>query len=309
MRSSHIITLLGGAVLVLTVTVAYLLGYERGNRNTVRGLPVERADVSAASHRISRDVPPPSAGSRFTALPSSPSVLEDGAQSQTSGGIEESVQEHVGGSDLAPDALPVPTVLVAADRNPSIRFNATPGTNSFVRMQGTSTVGDWEVESKIIGGYVEVGQQFPTHTGIAKPGKVEVQAEVFIPVRSLKSVRDGKPYSSDMDSLMYRELVEATHRHIKYSLTGLVLNEPAKGDEPLRFESIGNLTVAGVTREIGMPVELWMGTNALTFRGLALFKMSDFGIQPPTATPGGGLIKTGDDVKVSIQWNLSRRTQ
>ena len=142
-------------MLVLSVTVAYLVGYERGNRNTVWRLPVERAGVDAANHQIGRSVPPPTAGSHFTVPPVSPSVLEGGAQRQTSAGGDESIQEHIGGTELAPNALPVPAVLVAAGGNSSIRFNTTPGTNNLIQIQGTSTVGDWDVESKIIGGYIE----------------------------------------------------------------------------------------------------------------------------------------------------------
>ena len=75
---------------------------------------------------------------------------------------------------------------------------------SKMRIEGTSNIHDWQVESPIIGGMIEVGPGFPTEPGQAvTPGKVEAKAEVFIQVRSLKSIeKDGKPYSDKMDEIM-----------------------------------------------------------------------------------------------------------
>ena len=65
------------------------------------------------------------------------------------------------------------------------RYNAKPG--SKMRIEGTSNIHDWQVESKFIGGYMEVGPNFPIEPGKAvTPGKVDAKAEVFIPVRSLE---------------------------------------------------------------------------------------------------------------------------
>ena len=36
--------------------------------------------------------------------------------------------------------------------------------------------------------------------------------------------------------------------------------------------------------------------------GSTTVKMTDFGIQPPTPKFAGGLIKTGDDVKITFEW-------
>src|ERR1043165_8828005 len=66
---------------------------------------------------------------------------------------------------------------------------------SKMRIEGTSTIHDWQVEGTLIGGYFEVGPNFPAEPGqSATPGKIEAHAEPFIMVRSLKSVeKDGKP--------------------------------------------------------------------------------------------------------------------
>src|SRR5438105_12014855 len=84
------------------------------------------------------------------------------------------------------------------------RFDALPG-GAKVRIEGTSTVHDWQVEGKIIGGYLEAGPDFPMEPGQdVKPGKVEARVGAFIPVRSLKSIeKDGSPYSDNMNEIMY----------------------------------------------------------------------------------------------------------
>src|SRR5580765_2741089 len=92
------------------------------------------------------------------------------------------------------------------------RFDARSG--SKLRMEGTSNIHDWQVESALIGGFVEVGANFPGEAGQdVKPGKVEARGEAFVPVRSLKSLeKDGKPYSDKMDEVMWEKLKEDTNR-------------------------------------------------------------------------------------------------
>src|ERR1035438_6244265 len=81
---------------------------------------------------------------------------------------------------------------------------------SKMRIEGTSNIHDWQVESPLIGGMMEVGPNFPLEPGqAATPGKVEAKAEVFIQVRSLKSLeKDGKPYSDKMDEVMWEDRSE-----------------------------------------------------------------------------------------------------
>src|SRR5262245_49585705 len=75
------------------------------------------------------------------------------------------------------------------------RFVAKPG-GAKVRVERTSTIHEWQMESGTIGGYLEAVSDFPSKPGAeVKPGKVSAKVEIFIPVRSLKSYeKDGKPY-------------------------------------------------------------------------------------------------------------------
>ncbi len=168
----------------------------------------------------------------------------------------------------------------------------------------------WEVESKLIGGSIEAGPGFPTQPGQeAKPGKVEAKAEVFVPVRALKSVEEnGKPYSDKMDDIMYGKLKSQECPRITYRMTELTLKEPAKSkDAPYVFESKGELQVAGATNTITMPVNVQpVDENKMKITGSVSVKMSDFKIEPPTVNLVLGTLKTGDEVKLSFEWNLKR---
>ena len=131
----------------------------------------------------------------------------------------------------------------AADQ--TTKFYAKSG--SKMRIEGTSTIHDWQVEGTLIGGYLEVGANFPVEPGqAATPGRVDGHAEPFIMVRSLKSIeKDGKPYSDKMDEVMYEHLKVQQNPKISFHLTDLTLKEAAKGkDEPYLFDAKGQLTVA-----------------------------------------------------------------
>lgn len=192
------------------------------------------------------------------------------------------------------------------------RLNSIPSGNK-IRIEGTSTIHDWQVETTLIGGYAEVGPGFPLKPGAeVKPGPVEAKVRVFIPVRQLKSIeKDGKPYSDKMDARMYEKLLEPDHKRITYTLTGLTLEEAPKSPElPYQFESTGELCVAGVTNKITMPVMVTvLDENRVKFAGAVTVKMTDFKIEPINISIFGlGLIRTGDEVKLFFEWIVKKRT-
>jgi hypothetical protein len=206
-----------------------------------------------------------------------------------------------GGSTIAPPAA-------AGATGPLVRYVAIskPGLTNLVRIEGTSTVHDWQVESHLIGGSAELGTGLPTRPGAqALPGVVGAKVSVFIPVRSLKSVeKNGSPYSDPMDEIMYGKLLEQTNKRITYTLTSLTLKEqPRQMADFYQYEATGNLSVAGVTNVITMPVTLLPDPNGrIQFAGSVKVKMTDFKITPPAPSVGGLSIKTGDEVTLSFVW-------
>jgi len=202
--------------------------------------------------------------------------------------------------------------LQAADQ--PITYIARPG--SKMRIEGTANAihTSWLIESQFIGGMLQVGPGFPTEPGQAvTPGKIEVSGKSFIRVRSLQSVEaDGKPYSEAMDEITYEHLKEAQFKQIEYKLAELTLKEaPKSKDAPYVFDSTGDLTIAGVTKTIKMPVNILPVVdskgNRLEIKGNITIKMTDFKVEPVDKNILVTHIKTGDEVKLVFEWILGQR--
>lgn len=161
-----------------------------------------------------------------------------------------------------------------------------------MKVEGTSTIHDWAVESQIIVGTMELAD-----LKSMTPGKVPAKVQISIPVRTLKS--GLKP----MDDIMYKAMKMQQAKNIEYRLTELVLKEaPASPNGPFKFDSTGDLAVSGVTNKITMPVTMEVVGPKLKTTGAIALKMTQFGIEPPAPKLAGGQIKTGDEVKLTFEW-------
>jgi YceI-like protein len=180
-----------------------------------------------------------------------------------------------------------------------VRYISQPG-GGLVKVEGTSTLHDWSVETKLIGGFVELDPGFNLEKPV--PGKVNARVAVLIPVRQLKSDKTA------MDTVMYDSMKEKDHRRIDYRLTEMTLKEaPKAADAPFLFDTKGELVVAGVTNKIQMAVTMVrVGADKLKFTGSIPVKMTSFGIQPPTKF---GVFSTGDDVKLTFDWLTARKEE
>jgi hypothetical protein len=186
-------------------------------------------------------------------------------------------------------------------------FSARSG--SKMRIEGTSNIHDWQVESSIIGGSFQAGSDFPVEPGQAvKPGKVEAHGDIFLTVRSLKSLeKDGKPYSDSMDARMWEKLVGTNTTPVEkivFQIKELTLKEAAKDkDSEYTYDCTGDLAVAGVTNKVTLPVKvLPMANKKIKITGTTTLKMTDFHIDPPAPKIALSLIKTGDEVKIIFTW-------
>ena len=198
--------------------------------------------------------------------------------------------------------LLVLTCLVAFAQNWT-RYEAQP--SSRVKIEGTSTVHDWTVESQLIGGFMELDSSFPLDRSAAQIPDLKVvpKVQVNIPVRSIKS---GK---TAMDTVMHNAMKQKEHPKIEYKLLELTprKDQPAAG--PLAFDAKGELTVAGVKKTITMPVVIEpLDKTRVKVTGTANLKMTDFGIQPPAPKLALGLISTGDDVKITFEWLTAQKS-
>lgn len=208
----------------------------------------------------------------------------------------------------APPAAPVvpatpatpatePATTPAAPAAPAaglVRYEAMP-TGSKMRMEGTSTLHDWTMDSTIIGGFLEAEAGFPASSSKAT-------AQVFTPVRSYKSSGGKK-----MDQVMQEHMKEPKFKMIKFSLIELKPKSSAGASGPVQFDAIGALTILDntVTNTMAVTVEK-LADGKLKVVGSTPLKMTEYKLPPPEISLlGMATIKVGDDLKISFEWLLA----
>ena len=182
----------------------------------------------------------------------------------------------------------------------------TQRSGSKMRIEGTSAVHDWQSESGIILGYIEVGPNFPTEPGQkVNPGNVEIKGEAKVKVTSLKSKnKDGSYYDDKMDDKMYNMLSYTNHPDIVFKINGLSLKQPAAdATSPYVYDAKGSLEVAGVTNDISFEAKVLPegeknGDTRVKISGVVPLKMSQFKVSPAQIL----FVKTADDVTVKFDW-------
>ena len=178
----------------------------------------------------------------------------------------------------------------------TVRYEAQPA-GSKVKMEGTSTIHDWTVESTNVAGFIEADSNFP-ESALKDPKAAKPAVQVSIPVSTLKS------YATAMDEVMQDHLNMEKYPRIEYRLIELKPKSAAGATGPLQFDAVGALTVSGTTCTNTMPVTIErMGKTKIKVIGSTPLKMTDFDVVPPAPRIlGMPLIKTGDDIKISFEW-------
>lgn len=117
--------------------------------------------------------------------------------------------------------------------------------------------------------------------------------------------RDIKSNSNLMDRKTYEAINADSHPEIRFTL----LTNSALVSDGQNFNGIirGNLSVAGYTKEIVVPIRGTINeNNTIMVKGSVDLKMTDFKIDPPTALLG--TLKTGDLVTVTFSLNLFNKS-
>lgn len=197
------------------------------------------------------------------------------------------------------ETTPAPAVAATG----TVRYDAQ-STGSKMTIAGTSTIHDWTMESVNVGGYMEVDAKFP-ESALSDPAAAKPVVNVFIPVRTLKS---GK---STMDKVMQEHMNEPAHKKIEYKLIELKPTSPAGTTGALKFDAVGALTVAGVTKTNSMPVTIEkVDGGKLKVSGTLAMKITDHGVKPPAPSIlGMSPIKTGDDITLTFEWLTAPKAQ
>lgn len=190
------------------------------------------------------------------------------------------------------------------------RYNTQPVGNS-VRIDGTSSAHDWEMEGTIIGGYLELGVGVTLDKTQAAPAglqgdKAPAKAHVIIPVSTVHSKADHLP--EVMDGLMQKNMKATDFPRIEYTLKELTFKGPHVAGEAFHFDADGELTIAGATNKVSFPVTIEpLDGGKIKVTGTAAVKMTAYGVEPPAPNFGLGLMKCGDDVKIIFDWTLKEK--
>ncbi len=188
-------------------------------------------------------------------------------------------------------------------------YQSQPAGNK-VRIEGTSTAHDWEMQGTLIGGSIDFDPAVQFDTAQAtipglKDKKLAIKSQVIIPVRSVKS--DAKAMPQVMESLMQDALNSKAFPKIECHVTELTFKEPHAAGKPFDFDASGELAIAGKTNKVTFPVSIDVPEkDKLKITGTAPVKMTDYGIKPPAPSFGLGLMRTGDEVKIIFEWTVAK---
>jgi hypothetical protein len=186
------------------------------------------------------------------------------------------------------------------------RYEPAPG-ESHVQIDGTSNLHDWSIKGTVIQGYIDVNETCRFNLTMEKlpdleKVKVSLKTHVEIPIKSLKSGHSG------MDKNTYKALRSRQYPKIIYDMEKVsVKTMPKPPNLIAEFDTVGRLSIAGVTRTLKMPVTVKaLEDQQFEISGSTKIKMTDFGVTPPTAI--FGLLRTGDQITIHFIWTLDRKT-
>jgi polyisoprenoid-binding protein YceI len=120
---------------------------------------------------------------------------------------------------------------------------------------------------------------------VQKPGGLQA-FDISIPAASLKSEKEG------LDKNMYKALKVKEQPDITFSLTRM---EGAPG----ALSAIGTLRIAGVEREVTLPLKTVRKGDKLAVTGALDVLMTDYGIAPPKAMMG--MVKADPKIKITFE--------
>ncbi len=152
--------------------------------------------------------------------------------------------------------------------------------SSKIEIDGTSNVHDWTEKVETINGTCNAQLNGTTLVAISS-------LDLTMPVRSIKS---GK---GTMDKNTYNALNADKYPNIVFKLKSASVSGT-------KVVLTGTLTIAGKAQNISVNCSYATNGSALTIKGEHKMKMTQFGIDPPTAMLGA--MTTGDDL--TIRFNI-----
>lgn len=161
---------------------------------------------------------------------------------------------------------------------------------STLKIDGTSNIHDWQItaesqEGKLVADF-ENGDLL----------KIQ-QLDFIVKAESLKS---GK---GSMDKNTYKALNTGKHKQITFKLIN-VKSINCATSKTCKVVATGNLTIAGTTKPIEITFNMNIAETKIALSGSKTIKMTDFGVDPPTAV--FGTITTGDSLDIKFESNFTK---
>ncbi len=168
-----------------------------------------------------------------------------------------------------------------------VTYNIADSKEVNMKLSGTSTLHNWNINSKDINGEAQFS--------IGDEGKLELKdlqtLTVAIPTSSLKSKEKA------MDKNVFSALKADKFKDIVFKTVSAEIQP--KQNNKYQVKTVGNLTIAGVTKQINLDVFCQVNTDgSITCNGSEKIKMTDYQIKPPTFLLGA--MKTGDEVTLDF---------
>lgn len=186
-------------------------------------------------------------------------------------------------------ALSLLLVYTTAGFGQPIQYAVSEETKMTV--SGTSTLHDWTSEVNEVKGFIAVENSFSGDGKVEKGEKID-EVNIIVPVESIIS-----PRGATMDKKTYNALKSDEHPEIKFELKN---NEVVLVDgDGFTVNASGDLTIAGVTRQVSFPVEgKIVDASKMLFSGAYKLNMTEYDMEPPSAM--FGQIVTGEEVEIKF---------
>ncbi|MEW6741542.1 MAG: YceI family protein [Planctomycetota bacterium] len=246
-----------------------------------------RAEPAGPAAGLSSDPTPPVAGQAAEARGTEPTV-PPGIDGASPNDPERAPGEEVVAGQAVREAVSF-SDLLARKRwrlwEEPTTFKVLSGA-SVVWFDGSSTVHDFTGSTSVVSGFLRFDFSGPSR---------DPEAEILVDARNLNTRDEGR------DEEMHTEYLEsAKYPEIRFTLSSVKEALPAPDGSSLRAVAVGVFEVHGNQHTAEVPVSLTKQPGRrLLLEGRCALRMTDFGIEPPTAL--AGLIKTRDDVTVRVR--------
>jgi polyisoprenoid-binding protein YceI len=171
--------------------------------------------------------------------------------------------------------------------NAQARYKVTTPKDCLMKLTGTSTLHDWEMNTQLVNG--DALFNFAPTTKNQAPTLPFLNFSLT--VLNLKSDNKG------LDNNAYKALKTEAFKLIYYKLSSTTITTVSETKYLLHTK--GNLTIAGVTKQIEMEVNCLVNKDgSITCSGSYSLNMTEYNITPPSFMMGA--MKTGDNVSLAF---------